>query len=841
MPVTDQIKRYGIGGIGYPVGPVNLRKPLSGSIPAELSRLSGGYALVDRWEVTTGSGLSAGDYTFRVGPYSERGFKSTHRALGDISVFLQAGGVANPLAPVSCLGRKRPTGSDKGISLGTFTAAEGDRMWVVVERKDFSTLKYQIEVEVELEPPDPGPEPPELRVARIVVIGIPYAALGIADTGAVQSQADPFATNSDNYGVNTVIYSPNVAESGPVVPGFIVKGGGKITRDESAGDNDRHSYVDVRVYDLNGNFIRKNSYRGFSPLTSLYSYEYNRQSIKISGDRIFSFLDRQNFPLSDWQLCDLDGTTPSLISLSIAGFVRDMARNLISENIYIASDSLTRNYVTRLNSDLTPAWQYWLAAASPLSQLYLNRLYSGTFSGAERAFLSGSLVDASGPAFNKRSRMVLIALDSSGTVLNSWKYENANTWPSPLAPVADNRIAFSHINGITIDPVDNTLIVAGETTCPSLDSGGTNVNNSVFVARIDPTNGDVISAKVLGFTLSNYTSFSGFRSAGLVVDSDRSIYITYTPYFGAASGLAPTNGFLCAVFKVSSSFAYQGGINITQTVEGGTTNGNMEIAGDKLLVSTISDESSPCNGNVIIIDKAGLNVGTVGNYWVEGVAGGPGYYIRDFGSTVQMIDLTLTKAEFTPTRTAEALTSGTPVLTSSPKDPGSVIHTKITAAPAPAGLLAGANTGRGSLVGVISLINVSAITYSQSSIFTANTAATNATMTNGVYAEATSTGTDGEISGIEFVKMDLQAVYAVTSVVVGCDWDSALAGDWGPSYTGGLAVQYSTDDIAWTTAFTTPSSFTSPIMIFPVSFSARYIRIAELAGFYMAVTEFYAT
>ena len=146
MPVTDRARRYGISGVDYPVGPVNLSKPLA-KRHADLSRLSGGYASADRWEISTGSGLSAGIYTFRVGPYSQAGLRATHRALGEAGVYFQADGVANLSAPVVCLGRRQARTSSSSMVLGPFTVQEGDRLWLVVEYRDYSTLRYQIEVD----------------------------------------------------------------------------------------------------------------------------------------------------------------------------------------------------------------------------------------------------------------------------------------------------------------------------------------------------------------------------------------------------------------------------------------------------------------------------------------------------------------------------------------------------------------------------------------------------------------------------------------------------------------------------------------------------------------------
>ena len=139
--------------------------------------------------------------------------------------------------------------------------------------------------------------------------------------------------------------------------------------------------------------------------------------------------------------------------------------------------------------------------------------------------------------------------------------------------------------------------------------------------------------------------------------------------------------------------------------------------------------------------------------------------------------------------------------------------------------------------GSSTIIDVSAITYTQSSVYVDNTAATNATMTNGVTAEATSTGTD--LDSPSFVTMDLGAILPVATIYVGSDFANTLAGFWGPSYTENADLEYSTDGSSWTIITSPIGSFTSGLKGFSVDFFARYIRI--VANDYIALTEFYAT
>lgn len=150
MAVIDKINRRGTDGKRVIVGPTELRGPKPGDTKSDFSRLSGIYGSADQYEITDGTGTNPGAYTVTVRPYSESGFHASHRAVGNIAVLRQPGGIASPTAAVNCLGRKKPTNSKAVVSLGPFAVADGDRLWVVVERTDYSTLKYQLEVSCDL-------------------------------------------------------------------------------------------------------------------------------------------------------------------------------------------------------------------------------------------------------------------------------------------------------------------------------------------------------------------------------------------------------------------------------------------------------------------------------------------------------------------------------------------------------------------------------------------------------------------------------------------------------------------------------------------------------------------
>jgi hypothetical protein len=147
MAVIDKINRKGIDGKRVITGPTELVGPKSGDTKSDFSRLSGILGAVDQYEITDGAGTNAGAYTITLRAYSENGFTASHRAVGDVAVLRQINGIAVPSAAVNCLDRKKPSSGTSPVALGPFTVLAGDRLWVVVEHKDYSTLKYQLEVD----------------------------------------------------------------------------------------------------------------------------------------------------------------------------------------------------------------------------------------------------------------------------------------------------------------------------------------------------------------------------------------------------------------------------------------------------------------------------------------------------------------------------------------------------------------------------------------------------------------------------------------------------------------------------------------------------------------------
>jgi hypothetical protein len=142
--------------------------------------------------------------------------------------------------------------------------------------------------------------------------------------------------------------------------------------------------------------------------------------------------------------------------------------------------------------------------------------------------------------------------------------------------------------------------------------------------------------------------------------------------------------------------------------------------------------------------------------------------------------------------------------------------------------------------------SLASITYDQSGVATFQAAATNGGMTDGVFDKVNPGGqtahevvilaSESDDLPEAWLQMDLGSVVAVTSVVIGCDFNAALGrvndysffvpGNdfYGKSYAEYLDVSYSEDGVTFTFAFNT-GEFTEGIQTYPVDFNARFIRI----------------
>ena len=162
--------------------------------------------------------------------------------------------------------------------------------------------------------------------------------------------------------------------------------------------------------------------------------------------------------------------------------------------------------------------------------------------------------------------------------------------------------------------------------------------------------------------------------------------------------------------------------------------------------------------------------------------------------------------------------------------------------------------------------------YTQSSVYTEefcdedencaehpiNRPADSRNMTDGVYSNPYATGTNE--SEFEWIQVDLNGVFVIKGVVVGCDWIQncsgyyydeelgavvsedpeapGLIGCWGKAYAQNLDVQGSLDGKEWNFLFNT-GNFEQPVQTYHVDARVRYLRIVSLFGD-TAATEIYA-
>lgn len=137
----------------------------------------------------------------------------------------------------------------------------------------------------------------------------------------------------------------------------------------------------------------------------------------------------------------------------------------------------------------------------------------------------------------------------------------------------------------------------------------------------------------------------------------------------------------------------------------------------------------------------------------------------------------------------------------------------------------------------------STITYSQSSVYALNAAATETVMNDGSADGSASSAQSGTNSAAgSYFKADLGSSKYVSHVVIGYDYLSNLPGGWGTSYTAGKLVQVSDDDATYTTVNTTPTynatGMSTGLVKVLVQRNARYIKITEPNTNYSAIIEF---
>jgi len=140
-------------------------------------------------------------------------------------------------------------------------------------------------------------------------------------------------------------------------------------------------------------------------------------------------------------------------------------------------------------------------------------------------------------------------------------------------------------------------------------------------------------------------------------------------------------------------------------------------------------------------------------------------------------------------------------------------------------------------------------TYSQSSVWYQNSAATAENMTNGTAAETMQTATDYDGSSVPnraWVQMDFGVETAFSKVVVGRPIYGTLAGWWDPEFAYDADIIGSNDGTTWTVLNNTGIMTADVQEYLTPGASYRYVRVRSTANSgnwwfgALAITEFYA-
>lgn len=145
MAVIDKVNRKGVTGKRVLTGPTELLGPRL-AVPVRFSAVTG-ITSADDYEITDGSGAGAAAYTVVIRPYAESGLTSSQRGVGRVVLVKQTNGVTVPTTQAAVVASGRIKDSKTPLTLGPVTTGTNDRLFLIVERKDASTLKYQVELD----------------------------------------------------------------------------------------------------------------------------------------------------------------------------------------------------------------------------------------------------------------------------------------------------------------------------------------------------------------------------------------------------------------------------------------------------------------------------------------------------------------------------------------------------------------------------------------------------------------------------------------------------------------------------------------------------------------------
>lgn len=176
MAVIDRINRKGDRGKRVVVGPGELTGPIGDGRKGRFSSVTRITGPVDLYEITDGSGANEGTYVITIKPYSESGFRATHGGVGKVALLRQANGVNDATVAPTVLAIKTPRDRETSVAVGPASIATADRLYLVIERRDISTLKYQVEVDLVLDVITIGTQPSNATVTAPAAASFTVAA-----------------------------------------------------------------------------------------------------------------------------------------------------------------------------------------------------------------------------------------------------------------------------------------------------------------------------------------------------------------------------------------------------------------------------------------------------------------------------------------------------------------------------------------------------------------------------------------------------------------------------------------------------------------------------------------
>jgi hypothetical protein len=193
MAVIDRITRRGDRGKQVLVGPAELQGPKANSQRQSFAAVTRITGSVDVYEITDGSGANEGAYTVSVAPVSEAGFAPTLAGVGRVALVRQIDGVNTVGAAPAVVALRKPANRTSTLTLGPAAIGTSDRLFVVVERTDTSTLKYQLAVDLVLDAITISAQP--ASATRVAPAAVTFAVTAATNDGGTLSYQWQLSTN----------------------------------------------------------------------------------------------------------------------------------------------------------------------------------------------------------------------------------------------------------------------------------------------------------------------------------------------------------------------------------------------------------------------------------------------------------------------------------------------------------------------------------------------------------------------------------------------------------------------------------------------------------------------